>query len=310
MNKKILLMLLVFGLMYGATNSGREANNIVLGSSYGKQVIQENNLSGSNLLNKEKPKYYNETVYNWVNYFSNSNPRGIESVGKQEKMVVAYVPQENNASNVDNNATDLAVVKGYCYITEDISVGKQPGSLRLDCQTNVGAITMFSNLVTVNEKASLVVDPVYIEKNGVRFDVKSSVVTNENKTSYNIATFVNDRKIAQIGWGALSVGSDEFKTASNEYLQALEKSKTKQDISYINVGDGAGNSYPQAVVMTNTEEPDPLDYLVKGAINVTASVVKNTADIFRKDLPYLYYVSKDSKIWIDLKVNKQGVYVK
>lgn len=168
---------------------------------------------------------------------------------------------------------------------------------------------MFANLVNVNEKASLIADPKYIEKNGIRFEVTSSIVTNEAKTSYNIATFVNDRKIAQIGWSALSVGADEAKTTTNEYLRALEQSKTSQSTDYVTTGTGTGTS-TYAVQNTNTQEPDPLDYLIKGAINITASVVKSTADIFKADLPYLYQIKGKSKIWIDLKVKKQGEYVK
>ncbi|EPM8362046.1 hypothetical protein ACTSAC_001838, partial [Campylobacter jejuni] len=74
--------------------------------------------------------------------------------------------------------------------------------------------------------------------------------------------------------------------------------------------DGQGGMYPQAVQNTNTQTPDPLDYLVKGAINVGASAVKAFADLAKEDLPYLYQIVPKTKIWIDLKVNKQGEYVK
>ncbi|EAJ2975629.1 hypothetical protein ACMWEF_001585 [Campylobacter jejuni] len=287
----------------------KEADNVILSSSYGKQVIKENNYTIN--FKENRPDYYAETLFNWVNYYNNSNPRGVDVTGKEIKgMIVAYVSQEQNATNNTDKVDDLAVVKGFCYITNEIFVGKQPGSLRVECQTNVGAVTMFANLVNLNDRASLIVDPKYIEKKGVRFDVKSSIVTNENKTSYNVATFVNDRKLAQIGWEGLSTATQQIQQSTNEYLQALEQSKQKQNVNYVNVSDGAGNSYPQAAVTTNTEKPDPLDYLITGSINVISNVVQNTADIFSADLPYLYYISKDSKIWIDLKVNKQGVYVK
>ena len=76
------------------------------------------------------------------------------------------------------------------------------------------------------------------------------------------------------------------------------------------VTDGAGNAYMQPIQTTNTEKPDPLDYLIDAGINVLASTVKTTADIFKADLPYLYQIAGKSKIWIDLKVNKKGEYVK
>ncbi|MCW1536914.1 hypothetical protein OLR75_01375, partial [Campylobacter jejuni] len=59
--------------------------------------------------------------------------------------------------------------------------------------------------------------------------------------------------------------------------------------------DGQGNVYPQAIQNTNTEKPDPLDYLIKGAVNVTASAVKAFADIAKEDLPYLYQIVPKQK---------------
>ena len=236
----------------------------------------------------------------------NANPRGKEIAAAKGTFVVAAKVDTNSSNSTTNKGMDTVVVKGYCYITENIEVGKQPGALRTECQTNVGAITMFANLVNVNQQSSLIVDPKYIERKGVRYDVKSSIVTNENKTSYNVATFVNDTKIAQVGWTALGAGADEIKTASNEYLQAIQDSKQTEQV--IPISDSQGNTTTTTV--TNTDPPDPLNYLTKAVINLSASALKQTADLYKADLPYLYYIAAETKIWIDLKVNKQGEYVR
>ncbi len=315
MIKKPLTALLCVAFLSGVdlmdtASTNETSSNIISSASYGKKVVTENRLTGIDLLKTDAPLYYNETLLNWVMWANISNPRAGENIGTNTKMLIAAKPSGDGDDNAIADAVKTIAVKGYCYITNDIEVGKQPGALRVGCETNAGAITMFANLVNVNEKASLVVDPLYIEKNGVRFKVASAIVTNEPKTSYNIATFVNDRKVSEIGWGALKVGSDEFKTSSNEYLKALEQSKVKQEVNYVSVTDGNGNVYPQAAMTTNTDKPDPLDYLVKAGINMTASVLSHTADVFKKDLPYLYYISKNTKIWIDLQVNEKGEYVK
>lgn len=294
------------------SHANKESQNIIESASEGRKVIKEKALEPIDI-NRDKEKlFYSETLLNWHYALQKENPRGVEILGKTNENLFVQNLKEDNTSKDSNvtKAEELVAVKGYCFIREEINVGKQPSSLRLECSTNVGSITMFGNLINLNEKASLVVDPKYIEKNGVRFNVKSSIVTNEEKTSYNIATFVNDRMLAKVGYGALSAGSDEFKNASNEYLKALEESKKKQETAYVNVPDGQGGMYPQAVQNTNTEKPDPLDYLVKGVINVGASAVKAFADIAKEDLPYLYQIVPKTKIWIDLKVNKEGEYVK
>ncbi len=289
-----------------------ETQNIISSASNGREVIKENKLQAIEQNRNNNSVFRNEIILNWVYNLNSDNLRKTEVIAKtsQNSMIKNISEQDSNATNTNNNIKELVAIKGFCYIPNEINVGKQPSSLRVECQTNAGAITMFANLVNVNEKASLIVDPKYIEKNGYRYAVDSSIVTNEDKTSYNIATYVNDRKIAEIGWGALSLSSDELKSSTNSYLKALEESKKRQNVEYITTTDGARNSYMSPVQTTNTEKPDPLDYLVTAGVNIVSSTIKSTAEIFKKDLPYLYQVVAKTKIWIDLQVNKQGEYVK
>ena len=46
--------------------------------------------------------------------------------------------------------------------------------------------------------------------------------------------------------------------------------------------------------------------MTKAAIDITAGIVKNTAEIFKKDLPYLYEIVGGSRIYIDLVIDKKG----
>lgn len=286
-------------------------NHAIKSASEGREVIEEqknNNPIDINNKNSEK-EFYSETILNWHYALQKENLRGAEFLGKTSKDMFMKNVAVNSTSNNDKNSTaELAFIKGFCLIPEDINVGKQPSSMRINCETNYGGITMFANLLGVNEKESLIADPKYIEKSGYRFKVISSIVTNEDKTSYNIATYVNDRKVAEIGWGALSTGSDVFKSNTNAYLNELKKSKTIQSVDYVNVNDGRGNVYPQAVQNTKTQKPDPLDYLITGSIDMVASISKNTAEIYKKDLPFLYQIVGRTKIWIDLQVEKNGTY--
>lgn len=314
--KKTELVLSVLASSLLATDNAMDGqavtNHAIKSASEGREVVIEHKLSPIEINKKKENLFYGETILNWHYALQKENLRANEIVGKTaENMLVKNVlySQTENNSTADK-VIELVAVKGFCFIPEDINVGKQPSSLRVNCETNYGTIVMFANLVNVNEKASLIADPKYIEKDGYRFKISNSIVTNEDRTSYNIATFVNDRKIAEIGWSALSVGSDEFKTHTNAYLKELEKSKTQNSINYVNVTDSSNNAYPQAVQNTNTQKPDPLDYLITGGINVVASIAKNTAEIFKRDLPYLYQIVGKTKIWIDLQVEKNGEYVK
>ena len=288
------------------------SKNIIESASEGRNVVKEQELNPIDI-NREKDKaFYSETILNWHYALQKENLRGNEFLGKtNENLLVrnvkdAEIPKENDK----DKAMESINVKGFCFVDKEINAGVQPASMRVECNTNVGFITLFANLVNVNEKFSLMADPKYIEKNKVRFKVQSAVVLNEEKTSYNLATYVNNRKIEEIGWSSLSYSSDEIKSATNEYLKALQESKKKQEVEYITTTDGAGNSYMSPVQTTNTEKPDPMDYFATAGVNILADIVKSTAEVFKKDLPYLYQIVPQTKIWIDLQVEKEGVYVK
>lgn len=293
------------------------SNNIIESASEGRNVIEEQQLSSDKKQNNDNDKEYglNEAlILNYIRYYENpkNNPRGKESIGiKLENVFVQNIKEEENQKDKNQSENvELVNVKGFCFIKEEINAGVQPTSMRVECNTNVGFITMFANLINVNEKLSLMADPKYIEKNKVRFKVSSAVVLNEEKTSYNLATYVNNRKIEEVGWGAVSYSSDEIKNATNEYLKALQESKKKQDVEYITTTDGAGNSYMSPVQTTNTQKPDASDYFLTAGVNILADITKSTAEIFKKDLPYLYQIVPKTKIWIDLEVEKKGVYVR
>ena len=294
------------------TNNTNVSQNIIESASEGRNVVKEQELNPIDI-NREKDKvFYSETILNWHYALQKENLRGNEFLGKtSENLLVrniknAEIPKENDK----DKAVESVNVKGFCFIDKEINAGVQPASMRVECNTNVGFITLFANLVNVNEKLSLMADPKYIEKNKVRFKVQSAVVLNEEKTSYNLATYVNDRKIEEIGWSSLSYSSDEIKSATNEYLKAMQESKKKQEVQYATTTDGAGNAYMQPIQTTNTEKPDAMDYFVTAGVNIVADIVKSTAEVFKKDLPYLYQIVPQSKIWIDLQVEKEGVYIK
>lgn len=288
------------------------SKNIIESASEGRNVVKEQELNPIDI-NREKDKaFYSETILNWHYALQKENLRGNEFLGKTSENLFVKNIKETESPKEDNKdkAVESVNIKGFCFIDKEINAGVQPSSMRVECNTNAGFITLFANLVSVNEKLSLMADPKYIEKNKVRFKVQSAVVLNEEKTSYNLATYVNNRKIEEIGWSSLSYSSDEIKSATNEYLKALQESKKKQEVEYITTTDGAGNSYMSPVQTTNTEKPDPMDYFATAGVNILADIVKSTAEVFKKDLPYLYQIVPQTKIWIDLQVEKEGVYVK
>lgn len=295
--KKIVFLLIPF-FLFGSVDK-----NIIEGSAYGEQVVKEKDTIFYEERDK-KENYRREAIYNFILFKNSINEPTYTA--RTEKLI-DFVEEnatkfENKIkSNVDNNMT----IVGYCLVRDDINVGKQPSAGKFICNTNIGQLEIFGNLTPINELATLIFDPSYIDFSGWRYKVITSKVLNEAKTSYNIATFVNDRKITEIALESTSKGADVFKTQSSEYLEELKQSRKKQSVEYANVGTGS-NSYVAPIQNTNTEKPNASDYIIKGAIDLVSDTIKTTADIFKKDLPFLYEIKGGSKVYIDLVISKNG----
>jgi len=277
--------------------------NIITGSAGGKKIISETPVTGYDP-NANGETFRREAIYSLILYYDEQRINGMTP---QQAKFVNVVNTTRSSSNTTNSTDNRTItVAGFCLIKEDLLIAKQPGSLKLDCETNIGGVSMFANLKSVNQLNSLMVDPVWIDYRGGRYKVSRSFVTNEAQTSYNIATYVNDRKIAEAGLSALSVSSDEGKTASNSYLKALEESRKKEELAFVDVSNGNGTAYSQPIQLTNVEKPEVSDYLIGAGINILASTIKTTAELFKRDLPYLYEVVGGTKIYVDMQVIMKG----
>ncbi|OCR87752.1 hypothetical protein CFT12S00416_07960 [Campylobacter fetus subsp. testudinum] len=302
MKKMIILASLLAAI--SAFGAG-ESDNIIKAASYGKKVVEENSINQNNKNAVADEYYRKEAIYNLFLSYSAQNEKDMLPIKKASLINIIdenlTVATNKNITNEDSNITII----GYCLIKNDIFVGKQPAAGHFLCNTNIGQIELFGNLRPINDIATLAYDPIHMEYKEWRYQVISAKILNSDKTSYNIATYVNDRKISEIALTATIDGTETIKTQSNDYIKQVEASRKKNTTEYIQVGSGS-NTYVAPVQNQNTEKPIASDYITKGLIDITAGIVKNTAEIFKKDLPYLYLIKGGSQIWIDIKVSKNG----
>jgi hypothetical protein len=294
----LVFLLFSFSSLYADVN-----DNLITTPANGIRTVTENPTEGIDP-NANGETYRREAIFSFILL---EDSKRIHGMTPQQAKFVNVVNATKGSSNATNNTDNQTItVAGFCLIKEDLLIAKQPGSLKLDCETNIGGVSMFANLKSVNQLNSLMVDPVWIDYRGGRYKVARSFVTNEAQTSYNIATYVNDRKIAEVGLSSLSVASDEAKTASNDYLKALEEARKKEELAFVDVTSGNATSYSQPVQLTNIERPEVSDYLIGAGINILASTIKTTAELFKRDLPYLYEVIGGTKIYVDMQVIMKG----
>jgi hypothetical protein len=274
--------------------------NIVTGSAQGREIVEERANEGYDP-HKNDENYRREAIYNWYLLYKDINKQSVEY--NMANLINIRIDNITNATG--NSAIDNATVtvKGYCIVRDDIHIAEQPASIYLGCDTNIGAVEIFANLVPQNKISTLLLDPIWIDYKKYRYKIVKSYVTNEAKTSYNVATFVNARKLEQLAYSSLNVATDEVKTASNAYLQALQQARTSSNIGYQTVGNGTDLALVQT---SQTEKPQAADYFITAGINTLASVIKETAKVMQQDLPYLYEIVKGSKIYVDMQVNDKG----
>ena len=119
--KKILTLLAFICTCVLAQGNGNESQNIIDSSSYGKEVVTEQN--GVSLQHNVGKEYYRrEAIYNWVVWSKGQNNK--EFNAKQANLI--NVVDENVTQAVaqgvkaeDSNMT----ISGYCLIKQDIMVG-------------------------------------------------------------------------------------------------------------------------------------------------------------------------------------------
>ncbi|HDX6248318.1 TPA: hypothetical protein RPW15_001475 [Campylobacter fetus subsp. venerealis] len=304
MKKTILILALISGICFANTT---EENNIIESSAYGQKVVKEQ--GSSNFGEYGQREYFRkEAIFNYILW--NSKQNSPEYITKKASLINFI--EENRDANITNTVAKVdsnITVSGYCLIRDNIMIGKQPGAGRFICNTNIGQIEIFGNLTPINDALTLIYDPAYIEYKNWRYRVVTSRVLNEARTSYNIATYANDRKLSEIALSATSNTADVIKTQSSDYLKQLEQSRKNQKTEYVTVGSGSG-SYVAPVQNENTEKPNAVDYIAKAGIDIVSGVVKNTAEIFKRDLPYLYEIVGGSRVYVDLVIDRNGEKIK
>lgn len=279
-------------------------NNIIKTSGNGKSNVIELDGAFPQKQKEEKYSYEKEILLNY--YLQRQGVRFKVSEGEKRTFITEKKKEDNNDNNNEEEKNNLVSVKGYCIVEETVDIGKQPMSANLNCNTNIGPIKFFGNYVPHNPMETLFVTGLHIEKNNRKYKIENAKILNESRSSYNVATYVNNRKLEKVALESTANSAMAVREGANDYLEQLEQSKVVEEAS---VGEstidntGSGTVIAQPVVTKNTKEPEIEDYLVKGAIDIITGTVKAVADVYKSDLPYLYQIVGGSKLYVDLYVN-------
>lgn len=242
--------------------------------------------------------YKREVIFNFI--VSRANNAKFNSVKGDNSLEIKNIEAITPKTETSEPKEKLANIKGYCFTETDINVGFQPMGASLKCNTNYGTLTFFGNYVPNNELYTLFVTGLFVEKGDYKYPIVSGKILNKDKNSYNVATYVNSNKIEKAWLQAGANTADVVKAGANDYMKQLEQSRKTETGGATTVSSSGAIS--QEPVVTNYEKPNLAEYVIKGGVDVLATVTKEIVQAVKEEKPFAYKVVKDSQFYIDIWV--------
>ena len=234
-----------------------------------------------------------EVIYEHIKTALNENTQ----VQKASYVNIYYVKKQKRFIKTTKNKHHYVsfYLNGYCELPYKVTVSRLSQFVYLRCNFNKGKGTLAALLVPDLYSKALVGKPIYVVLNNKRYYVKGGVIMNAQKTSINIASVINDRKIEKF---IAKTGIDTANIVTKQalaYLQAKQQSEQQQQAYY-----DQNTSNP--IVITNYQKPQVKDYVQTAGIQILSQIIQNVSNSFFINLPYLFEVNKNTIFYTDLYV--------
>lgn len=264
--------------------------------------MQDNFISGTIKAQQNQTKIYSddtqEVIYEHIKTAINENTQ----VQRASFAKIYYTPKINKKQNNNykkNQHFTKFYLNGYCQLPYQVQVDKLTQFVSLKCNFDKGEGKLTIMLVPDVYSEALVAKPLYVVLNNKKYFVKGGIVMNAQKTSINLASVINDRKIekflAQTGISSANIITKQ----AEAYLQAKQQSETQNTVIY---PDG-NTSNP--VVVSNTQPPHIKDYIQNTGIQILSNIINNVSDSFFINLPYLFKINKNTIFYTELFVTDE-----
>ena len=213
----------------------------------------------------------------------------------------------------ENNASDKAPIifaGGYCMIEETLSISKFNEYGKLDCLLDFGGgqykrAEVFSSFYPDYKREMVIAIPMYMTFEDDSRASFSGIVLKANKTSMNMAGWVDNRRIQKMLGEGLLMTNDIIYNYANGYMNALIQSKRREELIYpdghndangtngrIYNGYGGYNAYPRTV--TNIAPPEAKDYIISAGMVILSNIfaIKGKDYLYSKEPLFGVYPQK------------------
>jgi len=214
---------------------------------------------------------------------------------KMEKKVQESIKKQN--------ALKYFFAEGYCKVSNDIKVDKLATYAYLQCDLDpLGKSELTVSLVPDFYSGALIAQPLYvsaeIDGRKIKIPVKSGAVLNATKTSINVASIVNDKKVKKY-LAALGINSANIVTQkAQEYLEAKREASRQESVSVAGTGQNT-----TIIKATQTQPPKKSDYISTAAVMVLSEVAKALGNFTLDSLDYTFFVKKGTVLYADLMLS-------
>lgn len=224
----------------------------------------------------------------------------------EEARLAALQAKENNNSK----ETPIIFAGGYCMIEETLSISKFNEYGKLDCLLDFGEgqykrAEVFTSFYPDYKREMVIAIPMYMTFDDDSRASFSGIVLKSNKTSMNMAGWVDNMRIQKMLGEGLLMTNDIIYTYANGYMNALIASKTREELVYpngnydmngSNIGNyngyGGYNSYPRTI--TNVAPPEARDYVISAGIQILSNIfaIKGKDYLYSKEPLFGVYPQK------------------
>lgn len=287
----------------------------------GDQAQDDNASDGEGRKSKKQKKkqvhvkpeydYKREKIFNWILKTNDAIAKETNPQSSVRAVSFRGALAADSNSTKPIGATDIKVASsvaekkymqltGTCTIPDDVMVmGTSKGVLSAYCNTSLGKYKLFGELIPNTQEYALLGKVGYVEDvYGKRFypDQNNTYIMNMSKNSYNLATFINTYAINKTTKESIKSTAEVTKNTATQYMADLKASRTTQQTTMV---ANAGTA-----VATNTAKPVASDYVTLWGIQMTADMAEKWADFAFQDHPWSFMILGQTKISIDMKVDK------
>lgn len=191
---------------------------------------------------------------------------------------------------------------GYCYFKDEVSIDRAATYAYLTCDFDQGEADLTVSLVPDFYARALIARPLYITPRtdgtrGSRIRVEQGAVLTANRSSINIASYVNSRVITKAVAAGAYKTFDNATTVAQQYLEDKKAANTTQETAYLTSDSGT-----DAVQTTNTVMPDDIDYAATLLLGTVRDIAKIIGEVAAQELPYTFFVEKNTMVFADLEL--------